>query len=175
MAENDAKSDSDPPHDPVTEELVSYLDGELDPTTAESMKTRLSLDPKLRAEADGLQRAWDILDILPRPQPSNAFLTRTVTHAIPTMAPPAPATMPAVPAVPPKSKQFAFWLTSTVLVLVAGAAGYFGRAIYVKPEQPYQQISRDAALLHNLRLYRGVDDLEYAQSLDDPDLFGSED
>ena len=56
-----------------TEELVAYLDGELDERAAEAMATKLSLDPKLRAKAEAYQRTWDILDVLPRPEPSSSF------------------------------------------------------------------------------------------------------
>src|SRR3954470_9872953 len=102
MAESKPTPEADDPKDGATEELVAYLDGELDPKANEAMATKLSLDSKLRAEADALQRAWDILDVLPRPQPSAAFTTRTVSQAIPvglsgTQGLAAP-TMPAVPA-----------------------------------------------------------------------------
>src|SRR5262249_44099703 len=84
----DTKPDSATTHPraDATEGLVAYLDGELDSKAAESMATRLSLDPTLRAEADALQRAWDVLDILPRPQPSAAFATRTVSQVVPVAA-----------------------------------------------------------------------------------------
>ena len=79
------------------EELVAYLDGELDPREAATMATRIGLDPKLRAKADALQRAWDILDVLPKPQPSPTFVAHTVTQILPIRGP-AAATMAALPA-----------------------------------------------------------------------------
>src|SRR5438067_1775167 len=69
--------------DPVTEEIVAYLDGELDAKAAEGLAAKIRTDPKLRTEADALQRTWDILDILPRPEPSATFATRTLSQAIP--------------------------------------------------------------------------------------------
>jgi anti-sigma factor RsiW len=164
--------DHDTP-DGATEELVAYLDGELDPAATEAMATRLSLDPRLRAEADALQRAWDILDVLPRPQPSAAFLTRTVSQVIPAAAS-ATAMLPALPPAPAARSSGLFWGVSVVLILVAGLGGYVGRALLVPRGQEYEQITRDAALLHNLRLYRTVEDLDYARQLDDPTLFGEE-
>ena len=172
MAAGTPRPDEDPP-DGATEELVAYLDGELDPAAAEAMATRLSLDPGLRAEADALQRAWDILDVLPRPQPSAAFLTRTVSQVIPAQSAGVTAVMPPPAAVPDRGTGL-FWGASFVLVLVAGLAGYVGRALLVPRGQEYEQITRDAALLHNLRLYRTVDDLDYARQLDDPTLFGED-
>jgi anti-sigma factor RsiW len=165
--------DHDTP-DGATEELVAYLDGELDPAAAEAMATRLSLDPHLRAEADALQRAWDILDVLPRPQPSAAFLTRTVSQVIPTAAASATAVVPTLPPMSAGRSGGLFWGVSVILILVAGLGGYVGRALLVPRGQEYEQITRDAALLHNLRLYRTVEDLDYARQLDDPTLFGEE-
>src|SRR5437763_16447618 len=108
MADTKPEPDDAGPRGEPTEELVAYLDGELDPKAAEAMATKLSLDSKLRADADALQRAWDILDVLPRPQPSAAFATRTVSQVIPvptggsgtqflTRSGPAPAPVMAVP------------------------------------------------------------------------------
>jgi anti-sigma factor RsiW len=159
--------------DARTEELVAYLDGELDPKAAESMATRLSLDPRLRAEADALQRTWDALDILPHPQPSAAFTARTVSQAIPaglsgTQVTAAP-TMPAVPVPRPGP---GFWLGSAAVILLAGVAGYFGhRALApAAPDPPLE----DVTLMKNLRLYRYVDDIDSLKKLDSPELFGDE-
>ena len=127
-----------PKPDPVTEELVAYLDGELDPSQAEVMATKLSLNPKLRAEADSLKRAWDVLDMLPKPKPSASFTAKTISQVLPanlvvTSAAekmPAPATMLAVQ---PASISPRFpWILASVLVTFLGlGGGYFGRAILV--------------------------------------------
>ncbi|HKB01196.1 MAG TPA: hypothetical protein VKD90_03205 [Gemmataceae bacterium] len=175
MADTKPPPDDDPTPDPRTEELVAYLDGELDPKATEAMATKLSLDPNLRAEADALQRAWDILDVLPRPQPSAAFTTRTVSQAIPAglsgtqLLPPSSQT---IPAPLPSRAGAGFWLGSIALVLLAGVGGYFGhRALAPKPAEPPLE---DVTLMKNLRLYRHVDDVDYLNKLDSPELFGDE-
>ena len=173
MADGKPRPDDRDTPDGATEELVAYLDGELDPAAADAVATRLSLDPKLRAEADALQRAWDILDVLPRPQPSAAFITRTVSQVIPA-TPGATAVVPAPMPGPSDRGGGLFWGISVVVILIAGLAGYVGRAQIMPRGHEYEQITRDAALLHNLRLYRTVDDLDYARHLDDPTLFGEE-
>jgi anti-sigma factor RsiW len=181
VADTRRPPDDDRPDSGATEELVAYLDGELDPKAAESMATRLSLDPKLRAEADALQRAWDILDVLPRPQPSAAFTSRTLSQVSP--VPPAPsggqtavaaaATMPAFPAPRPGT---GFWIGSLVLILASAAGGYLAhRALAPPPEPaPADPPLKDVPLMKNLRLYRNVDDLEYLKRLDSPELFGED-
>src|SRR5262245_34562944 len=60
------------------EELTAYLDGELDEEQARAIESRLTRDPAARAEADTLQRTWELLDYLPRPEPSPAFTHRTL-------------------------------------------------------------------------------------------------
>ncbi|MBO0698225.1 MAG: hypothetical protein J2P46_07515 [Zavarzinella sp.] len=181
MADTKPQPDDAGGPDARTEELVAYLDGELDPKAAEAMATRLTLDTRLRAEADALQRAWDILDVLPRPQPSAAFTTRTVSQVIPAPAAlsgtqilPAPgAATPTMPIVPGPRPGPGFWLGSLALILLAGVGGYFGHralAPKVTPEPPLE----DVTLMKNLRLYRNVDDIEYLKKLDSPELFGDE-
>ena len=176
-------NDADVP-DGATEELVAYLDGELDDKAAESFATRLSLVPKLRAEADAMQRAWDILDVLPRPQPSGTFTNRTLSQAIPlpastsgtqllTTSGPAAVTMTAMPAPRPTT---GFWLVSLLLIAVAGIGGYLGHQAIAPPPKPMppEPTLEDVPLIKNLRLYRNVDDSDYLKKLDAPELFGEE-
>jgi anti-sigma factor RsiW len=183
VAHNDPKPDDEGAESAATEELVAYLDGELDPKASEALATRLSLDPKLRAEADALQRAWEILDVLPRPLPSATFATRTLSQAIPVPVAPSgtqvvPFTGPAFPtaALPPARPAAGFWLASSALILAAAIAGYFGHralapaAKAVSPDPPLE----DVTLMKNLRLYRNVDDMDYLKKLDSPELFGDE-
>lgn len=183
MADDRREPNEAAPGDAPTEELVAYLDGELDPKAAESVATRLSLDPNLRAEADALQRAWDILDVLPRAQPSATFTSRTVSQVVPLpaggsgtqfLAPPAAAAS-TMAALPVARTGVGFWLVSLVVVLAAGVAGYLGHAAWAPHESlPPSPPLEDVPLLKNLRLYRHVDDMEYLKKLDTPDLFGDD-
>src|SRR5437764_11816096 len=59
--------------------LVAFLDGELDEATAHALESKLSLDPQARAEADALKRTWELLDYLPRPEPSTDFTNKTLS------------------------------------------------------------------------------------------------
>jgi anti-sigma factor RsiW len=70
--------DSLPPPDPFEAELVAYLDGELDPVAAQKVEARLASDPAARAKAAELKKTFDLLDYLPRPEPSPTFATRTI-------------------------------------------------------------------------------------------------
>jgi len=67
-------------------DLVAYLDGELTGEAARALEAKLSLDPAARAEADALRRTWELLDFLPRPQPSLRFTHRTLERLSPLRA-----------------------------------------------------------------------------------------
>jgi hypothetical protein len=135
--------------DPAEAELVAYLDGELDPTTARTVEAKLAADPALRARAAALKRTFDLLDYLPRPDPSPTFATRTLDRlpalsgsASGTQAPPAPAAhLPSSPSSSapvvlsggqvPAAQSGRPWAWALGLLLAAGlavAAGYLGTA-----------------------------------------------
>lgn len=181
MADSKQLPDEGSPEERQTEEIVAYLDGELEPNDAEGLAAKLSLDPKLRAEAESLQRTWDILDILPRPQPSASFTTRTISQAIPipsgasgpTMAFPASGVASTM-LLPAQRPGIVFWLVSMAVVLLAGGLGYVGHLeLAPKPTVPEPSLE-DAPLMRNLRLYRNVEDMDYLKRLDSPEMFGEE-
>src|ERR1700676_3083783 len=64
-------------------DLVAFLDGELKGEAARALETKLSLDPTARAEAEALKRTWDLLDYLPKPEPSPSFTKRTLEKLAP--------------------------------------------------------------------------------------------
>lgn len=78
MASEHPGPDDGPGADPFEAELVAYLDGELDPPSAHKVEARLAKDPAARARAAELKKSFDLLDYLPRPEPSPTFTTRTL-------------------------------------------------------------------------------------------------
>jgi hypothetical protein len=68
----------DPPLDPLDEELVAYLDGELAEEQARQLEQRLASDPQLRHRAMLLKKTYDLLDYLPCPEAPADFATRTL-------------------------------------------------------------------------------------------------
>jgi hypothetical protein len=158
--------------------LVAYLDGELDQETARALEAKLNLDPAARAEADTLRKTWELLDYLPRPEPSTSFTHRTLeklavqrtTGKRPVVARPG----------------WSWWtlgLGWAAAVLVA-AAGGLGAAHLLWPRESAP--AREPAEVEELmvqhprvveykRIYEQVDDLDFLRSLDDPELFGDDD
>ena len=72
-------SDEITPSSSFTEKLVAYLDGELPEGDARDVENSLACDPAMRAEVEKLNRAWELLDLLPRPNASSEFSSRTLT------------------------------------------------------------------------------------------------
>jgi len=68
------------PADPRTEKLVSWLDHELTPAEAEVVEAEIARDPGTRREARALRKAWDMLDLLPRTEPSADFTHKTLSR-----------------------------------------------------------------------------------------------
>jgi anti-sigma factor RsiW len=109
---------------PLTEQeradLVAYLDGELQGDAARAIEARLSLDPAVRAEAESLRRAWDMLDFLPRPAVSTHFTERTLSRLYPATAEQLRS---------PRRRWFSWllaacWALALVAAFLAGWAGY---------------------------------------------------
>lgn len=61
-----------------TEKLVAYLDGELPDGDAREIEQGLASDPTVRTEVESLSRVWELLDLLPRPNASAEFSSRTL-------------------------------------------------------------------------------------------------
>src|SRR5262249_1256725 len=96
------------------DELVAYLDGELDAAGQQRVETRLSLEPKVRAEVDALKKTWELLDYLPRAEPTAEFSTRTL-DAVAALRP-APGGRPA-----PTWARSVAWAAA---VIAAGVLGF---------------------------------------------------
>src|SRR5262245_7111665 len=66
------------PDDVDREDLIAYLDGELDEEATRAVESQMNIDPTVRSEVESLKRTWDLLDYLPRPEPSPNFTHRTL-------------------------------------------------------------------------------------------------
>jgi hypothetical protein len=166
-----------PLSDADREELIAYLDGELDAAAARRMESRLALDPGWRAEADALRRTWALLDQLPRPRPSAAFTSSTLER-ISVLRPALAAT---------RRRRWPPWALGAgwaAAVLLAGAVGYGGISFLGTRPGPSPgapdlantdaQLLRDLRVVENQRLYQYADDIRFLRALDNPDLFGDD-
>jgi anti-sigma factor RsiW len=167
---------------PLTDEdrenLVAYLDGELDGKAARALEAKLHLDAEARAEAEALRRTWEMLDYLPRPEPTATFSSRTLERV---------ALQLQAVVVKADGRPWPPWTLRVgwaAAMLLAGTLGFAAvsrfSAHQPSPVQAMPRIDvdellvRDLRLIENERLYELVDDLDFLRGLDDPDLFGDE-
>ncbi len=65
-------------HDTMVEELVAYLDGELDTESNRRVERRLARDADYRQQLRELQQSWDLLDHLPQADVDHSFTESTI-------------------------------------------------------------------------------------------------
>jgi anti-sigma factor RsiW len=159
-------SDPSPFNEQERADLVAWLDGELSEEAARALEAKLSLNPAARAEADALRKTWELLDYLPRPEPSPSFTNRTLSRL--------------APAGPRRTAWQrwrrpvlgAGWAAALALAAVAGYAGYNR---LVPPREPGErELVRDLRIIENKRYYDLVEDIDFLRGLDQPDLFGDD-
>src|SRR5436309_3108178 len=136
------------------ENLVAYLDGELDEDAAAVLESKLSRDPVARAEADALRRTWELLDYLPRPEPSSDFTNRTLSRlAVPTNS---GKRVKLTGRMPRPRRRWPLPLGWVAALLLAAGVGY-GAAQWLWPPRPPQAAGENPAdldehLARNLRV-----------------------
>jgi anti-sigma factor RsiW len=149
-------------------DLVAYLDGELEGEAARALEAKLSLSAEARAEAEALKRTWEMLDYLPRAEPSPHFTERTLSRLSPVSAG-RPGSLAR-----PTWRWWAgagLWAAAVAAAFVAGWAGY---NLLVPPEPGERELVQDLRIIENKRLYEAVPDVDFLKALDQPDLFGED-
>jgi anti-sigma factor RsiW len=153
--------------DKLHEQLVAYLDGELDAEERAEIERRLSEEPRSRELLTELQRSWDMLDILPQAETPESFTRSTVE-------------MVAVTAAEDESQRRAKrkvtrwlgWLAVAALAVVAALIGYRGNMRQLDARN--QALLRDLPLIENVDAYRHIDDIEFLRKLDESGIFAPE-
>jgi anti-sigma factor RsiW len=153
-----------PLNDEERDDLVAYLDGQLDDEKARQVAARLSLDAKARAEADALGRVWDLLDYLPRPEPSPSFTHRTLERV--SVLRPSQTVR--------RRRRWVVPVAWAAGVLLAAAAGFAGVTFLTPRDHTDENLARDLRVIENKRLYDPVDDMDFLWELSRPDLFGDD-
>lgn len=147
-------------------DLVAFLDGELHGEAARALEAKLSQNPAARAEADALRRTWELLDFLPRPQPSLRFTHCTLQRLSPLRADERQRRQ--------RWYRCSFGLGWAAALLLSGWAGHAAYDWLVPLEPGERQLLQDLRIIENKRLYERMEDLDFWRALDAPDLFGDE-
>jgi anti-sigma factor RsiW len=149
------------------EELVAYLDGELEAEAARRLDARLAEDAELREKLQQHQRAWDLLDELPRTDVGEQFTQTTVEMVAVSVA-------DQVDDVSRRDSLRAkfHWLIGSTVAVVALLAGYVLVASIVAT--PNRQLVEDLRVIENLDEYRAVEEIEFLRALEREGLFVAE-
>ena len=150
--------------DAIQDELVAYLDGELDDSSVRRVEQRLAEDPQYRERMQELEKTWRLLDNLPQVRVEESFTKSTVE-------------MIAVIAEREVEKKNTSRSVRRVPVAVASFLGialasYF-LGMYLFPD-PNDQLMKDLPIVENLDEYRYLDDIEFLRKLDESGLFAEE-
>ncbi len=153
--------------------LVAYLDGELDEQEARRVEARISQDPAVRAEVESMKRTWELLDYLPRAEPSSNFTHRTLSLVT--------AEHLATLHRHQRRRRWVLGVAWAAAVIVAALAGFGGVTLLMPHEPTDEELVRDLRVIENQRLYESVligdakESFDFLRSLDQPDLFGDDD
>jgi anti-sigma factor RsiW len=145
--------------------LVAYLDGELDEELTQQIDKVLVQSEVARHEVEALARTWELLDLLPRPQARDDFTQRTLTTLKVSEMRPRLVDQP--------------WFAhvrkgGVVLMWIAGLAvcallGYAATNQWVP--NPHAEMLADLPLLESLDLYLEVQELEFVHQLQRQQIF----
>ena len=140
----------------LREELVAYLDGELDASRSRRIEERLADEPQLRRLLQELDRTWSLLEELGAPPPDEDF-TRTTLEMV---AVAADEDVARGRAEAPRRRRRR-WLAAAAALLAAAATGF--AAVALMAPDPNAQLRRDLPILENLDQYRQVDGVDFLE------------
>ncbi|NUQ63825.1 MAG: hypothetical protein HUU20_15215 [Pirellulales bacterium] len=157
---------ADPP--PLEEELVAYLDGELDAQAERRIEQLLAADPTVRETLRQLEHTWELLDDLGAADVDETF-TRTTLEMV---AVEAEEEVRQVTAELPRRRG---WRLAMQLggLGAAALAGFLAVAL-LRPD-PNRQLLEDLPVLENLDQYEQVGDIQFLEMLREAHLFEKED
>lgn len=152
------------PTEHLMEDLVAFLDGELDAAQSQALENRLATDPDLRRELQHLERTWDALDGLERATVKEDFTQTTVemvAHA-------AEADLQRTQALIPARKRRRWLMLGGVL---AGAVALSFLIIWALLPNPNRELLQNLTVLEHLDEYRTIEHIEFLRQLHKQNLF----
>lgn len=156
--------------DLLREDLVAFLDGELDAESSRRLEERLAVDPQARGELERLERVWEALDDLPKAESTERFTQTTVElvalkvdEELQTPPPRRARWLAAVR----RSAPFAAVFAAVALVAFFAARG--------RADDPNRGLLEKLPVLEKLDRYRAIHDPEFLESLSNSGLFAKED
>ena len=159
-----SESDSQGNAPVVDDELVAYLDGELDAESSQRVEARLATDPEFRQRLRNLEQVWDSLDYLPRAELNEEFTHSTLEMVATEID--RDVTQQLVAA--PRSRRRR-WLWGASSVAAACLAGFL--VLQWTLPDPNEALVQDLPILNRLDIYRETGSLEFLLELDRSGIF----
>lgn len=147
--------------------LVAYLDGELDEDAARAIERRLSSEPQYQQRLRQLQRAWDLLDELPRAEATETFTRSTVEIVALNVEKELAASQGLV------DRRRWTWRIVVPVALVGLLAVGFAVGKWLWPS-PDRELIQDLRVVENVELYLQADSLDFLKQLEREQLFPEE-
>jgi anti-sigma factor RsiW len=155
------------PDEAMDEEIVAYLDGELDREAALAIERRLAEEPAYRARLTRLQQAWDLLDNLGRTEADEDFTHSTV--AMVTVKASEDTTTGHDLA--RRRKQLA-WAGLGALALVAAVAAFV--VVDNRLNSENRALVRDLPVIERVDEYSNIENVDFLKQLQKEGLFAAE-
>ncbi len=139
---------------PLDEQLVSYLDGELDAEGSRRIEELLATDPEVRRRLQAMEQTWDLLDELDAAPVGGQFTDTTLEMVAVAVREEVEQTL----AEAPRRRRRRLWVIGLSLA-AAAAAGFLAVALHGYYSN--RQLLQDLPVLENLDEYRQVDSFEF--------------
>jgi anti-sigma factor RsiW len=149
-------------------DLVAYLDGELPDAHSRLIATKLNQSATARREVEMLQKTWELLDHLARPELAGQFSEQTVSR-IRRLELDEGAWQPAVAVWSARSAR----ILAYMLIGVLSAGAGYAATRWVWPD-PTQRLVRDLTLAEHLDEYLEVGSFEFLSRLAESEEFGAD-
>lgn len=147
------------------ENLVAYLDGELEDTESQEIDRILARSDVARHEVEALSRAWDMLDLLPNSQASSEFTNRTMS-TLKLEESPYDISDKAWFVFARRGAVAAVWLAA---IAACGVVGFL--ATWQWYPNPHRDMLAELPLIRHLDVYQEVESIEFLDSLNREGLF----
>ena len=151
----------------LNEELVAYLDGELNRDGVSRVEDELSKNAEYRLRLMQLQQAWDLMDELPRVSSDESFTKSTVELIVVSAESEANVTV-----VRRKTWRNVIW----VIGLLSATAAAWGGFLLVSQfnNRDNQELLRDFPLVQEIDIYDPIESLEFLKQLEAAGVFDEE-
>jgi anti-sigma factor RsiW len=148
----------------LEEQLVAYLDHELDAKEAAAVEQLLANDPEAREALMRLDRTWSLLDRLDGARMDESFAQSTLEMVAAVAEEDVRKWEAGAPA-----RRLRRWAAAAAGLALAALAGFLAVAV-LRPD-PNRRLLDDLAVLEDLDELRQIDDLDFLTMLYDQEFF----